>query len=139
MHQEQSAGCIVFSVYQKQNLYLLLQHTNGGHWDFPKGKIEAQETKYQAALRELKEEADIEAVIYDNFEEKIEYTYFNFDGVPTQKTVFFFVALATNPHPTISHEHTDFGWYTYEEALNQLTYPNARAVLTKAHAFLNTQ
>lgn len=138
MHQEQSAGCIVFFIRDGQKQFLLLQHSHGGHWDFPKGKIEKGETKHQAALRELKEEADITAILFKNFEEKIEYFYTHphNNGTPVHKTVFFFLAQTQDAHATLSHEHTDYGWFSYHDALQQLTYPNARMLLTKVYTFL---
>ena len=39
---------------------VLLVQGNGGKWSFPKGRRKEGETKYQAALRESKEEAGID-------------------------------------------------------------------------------
>ena len=38
-----------------------------GHWGFPKGHIEKDETEYETALREVKEETNIDARIIDGF------------------------------------------------------------------------
>ncbi|MCX5924939.1 MAG: NUDIX domain-containing protein [Candidatus Dependentiae bacterium] len=136
MLQQQSAGFILFRLENNTILYLLLQHTNGGHWDFPKGRLETGETKEQAALRELKEETGINGCIIPHFEEKIEYTFINLNGNKTHKSVFFFIASTDILYPTLSHEHTDYAWLSYEQALKQLTYTTACDTLAKAHAFL---
>jgi diadenosine hexaphosphate hydrolase (ATP-forming) len=43
---------------------LLLQHRNGT-WVFPKGHIEAGESKVDAAVREVEEEAGVQAAVID--------------------------------------------------------------------------
>lgn len=136
MNHQESAGFILFRRENNAILYLLLQHTNGDHWDFPKGRLENGETKQQAAVRELKEETGIDGCIIPNFEEKIEYTFIDLNGSSTHKTVFFFIAPTDIIYPTLSHEHTDYAWLSYEQALKQLTYTTACDTLTKAHDFL---
>jgi 8-oxo-dGTP pyrophosphatase MutT (NUDIX family) len=112
-------------------LYLLLKY-GAGHWDFPKGKIEKEETKQEAALRELTEETNLTAHIDDTFEETIQYI-FMYEKETTQKTVYFFTGPATSTDVKLSHEHTDFAWLPYQDALNQLTYDNAKEILKKAN------
>lgn len=46
----------------------------GNIWEFPGGKIEAGETPYQALVRELHEEIDIQVTAAHLFD-RIEYTY----------------------------------------------------------------
>jgi|SRR5579862_640978 8-oxo-dGTP pyrophosphatase MutT (NUDIX family) len=143
MKHQYSAGIIV---YTKENttspcglrsasntiLYLLLKY-GAGHWDFPKGKIEKGETKQEAALRELKEETNLTAQIDGNFEETIEYIFKDYDGKVAKKTVYFFTGYALTTDVKLSHEHTDFTWLPYKDALEQLTYDNAKEILKKAN------
>ena len=46
MKYEKSCGCIII----KEGKVLLVQH-NVGHWDFPKGHMEENETEVQTAIR----------------------------------------------------------------------------------------
>ena len=60
---EKSCGVVLFN----SDRFLLLQHNNevsgaDGHWDFPKGHVESGEEEIDTALRELKEETNIEDV-----------------------------------------------------------------------------
>lgn len=52
-----------------------LKKSQGGLWEFPGGKIEPNETKEEAIVREIKEELNMD-IIYDSyFDEKVyEYT-----------------------------------------------------------------
>ena len=45
-----------------------------GWWEFPGGKIEADETPQEALIREVREELDVEIIVGD-FIETIEYDY----------------------------------------------------------------
>jgi len=137
-----SAGIIVYTKESNIVLYLLLKY-GAGHWDFPKGKIEKGETKQQAALRELKEETNLTAQIDDSFEETIEYVFIDYlsseasakegDKNIAKKTAYFFTGQALTTDVKLSHEHTDFTWLPYKDALEQLTYDNAKEILKKAN------
>ena len=129
-----SAGIVVFRKKNDTREFLLL-HYQGGHWDFAKGKIEKGESKEDAALRELKEEADIEATILDGFEDELSY-FFKHKGELIKKTVYFFVGEAKHGTVTLSHEHQGFAWLPYKKALEQLTFKNAKETLERANRFL---
>jgi 8-oxo-dGTP pyrophosphatase MutT (NUDIX family) len=134
-----SAGVIVYDINEhNEPLYLLLKY-GAGHWDFAKGKIEKGESKIQAALRELQEEAGITAHLDDNFEETFSYIFTDYNKQLTQKTVYFFIGSATSTSITLSHEHIDYAWLPYKKALETLTFENAKKVLKKAHAYLAQQ
>ena len=127
-----SAGIITYTIDNDKILYLLLRY-GAGHWDLPKGKIENGETKQEAALRELMEETGLTVELDNNFEETIGYIFTDHDKQLAQKTAYFFVGRATNTNVTLSHEHTDFKWLPYKDALEQLTYDNAKTLLKKAN------
>jgi len=130
-----SAGIIVYQLKNKQIEYLLLQY-GAGHWDFAKGKIEKNETKEETALRELHEETGLSAHIEPHFEETFSYIFRDYDKQLAQKTVYFFVGKATHDKIVLSYEHIDYVWLPYKEALEKLTFDNAKEVLKKAHEFL---
>ena len=120
------------------NRFLLLNYPTG-HWDFVKGKIEQGETLHQTAVRETKEETGISDLEFvEGFEEKINYN-FQFDGELIQKEVVFFLAKTKTHTVNVSHEHLDYTWLDYENALKKVTYQNAKNILSKANKlFRNT-
>ncbi|RJQ19035.1 NUDIX domain-containing protein [Candidatus Woesearchaeota archaeon] len=128
---EKSAGVVVVS----EGKYLLLKY-EAGHWDFPKGHLEEGESARDAALRELKEEAGVAAELIDGFSHRITY-FFTREGKRVPKEVVFFVGRGDGHPVTLSHEHTDFVWLSFDDALERLTYNSAKGVLRKAHDFLS--
>lgn len=135
MEQQFSAGIVVYRLNEQgERLYLLLHYVQG-HWDFPKGHLEAGETELQAAERELKEETGLTAHIESGFKEIIEY-YLFVNDTQVHKTVTFFVGACDSTDVVLSHEHIDYAWLSFEEATQKLTYQNARQVLASAHIFL---
>jgi len=131
-----SAGVIVYFKRKEKIEYLLL-HYESGHWDFPKGKIEEDESKHEAALRELMEEAGQIAKLHDGFEKEFEYFFKDKTGDLVKKKVYFFLGKSKSKHVVLSREHIDYTWLEYQDACDKLTYDNARHVLEKAHKFLN--
>jgi 8-oxo-dGTP pyrophosphatase MutT (NUDIX family) len=115
--------------------YLLLHYT-AGHWDFPKGNIEAGESEKQATTREIREETGITDVEFlDGFRMKIDYKYRHGKRL-VQKEVVLFLARTRTRQVTISHEHIGFAWRKFDDAMKQLTYRNAMNLLSAAKDYL---
>ncbi len=131
---EISAGAVIFR--KNSRLQFLLLHYPSGHWDFVKGKIEVNENPHQTTIRETKEETGITDLDFVNgFEESVEYE-FQYDGELIHKKVIFFLAKTNAVEIKISYEHLDFVWLEFKEALEKITYRNARSVLSKANQLL---
>jgi len=130
-----SAGIVVFNKENYEIKYLLLHYPHG-HWDLAKGKIEAGETKKEAALRELKEETGLEARIIPGFEESFSYHFTGVDDISSRKTIYFFIGEVESMEVTLSHEHVDYAWLTFDKVLERLTFENAKKLIKKAHHFL---
>ncbi len=72
--KEKSCGAIVTKIIDSKTKILLIKHTNGGHWAFPKGHVEKNETEEETALREIFEETGIVAELDTNFREVCSYS-----------------------------------------------------------------
>jgi len=135
MREQKSAGIVLFRNASNKNEVLLLNYPQG-HWDFVKGKVEEGEMPHETALRETKEETGISDIEFINgFEESVEYN-FKFKNEDIHKTVVFFLAKTNEKKITLSHEHNDFAWLEYYDALKKTTFRNAKNVLTKTNEFL---
>jgi len=135
MREQKSAGIVLFRNASNKNEFLLLNYPQG-HWDFIKGKVEQGETLYETASRETKEETGISDIEFiDGFEESVEYN-FRFKNEDIHKTVVFFLAKTNEKKITLSHEHSDFVWLEYDDAIKKTTFRNAKNVLSKTNEFL---
>ncbi len=130
---ERSAGIIIFRREEGEVQFLLIKNAEHGHWDFPKGHIDAGENEMQAALREAREEAGLkELKIIPDFRQAIHYEIRS-----KQKEVIYFLAeMPPNTEVKLSAEHTEHRWLPLDAALDILQFDNARRLLDKARDFL---
>jgi len=136
MREQKSTGIVLFRNDLGKNEFLLLNYPQG-HWDFVKGKVEEGETPHETASRETKEETGISDIEFiGGFEESVEYD-FRFKKENIHKKVIFFLAKTNEKNIKLSHEHNDYLWLEYNDALKKTTFENAKNVLTKANEFLS--
>lgn len=132
MIKEKSCGAIVYYTHNEEILYLILKH-KAGHWAFPKGHVENNETEVETALREIKEETSLIVTIDDGFKVINEYQ-------PTRysiKEVVYFMARSNTDKVFVQQAEIDnFRWCLYDEAIDLITYENDKKVLLKANDYL---
>ena len=143
MSVERSAGAIIFKKEDSKNLFLLLHYPSVSHratkeyWDLPKGHIEKWEKIEETVKREVKEETGLKDIeIFPGFKETIKY-FFKWKNKNIMKFVTFYLIETKTKEIKISGEHIGFKWLPYEEALEQLTFKNAKEILKKANNFLS--
>lgn len=133
MKREKSCGAIIYK-YENSKLYILLLKHNQGHWSFSKGHIENEETEKETALREIKEETNLDVCIDNNFRYITTYS----PKENTIKDVVYFVATPLNDDIKIQEkEISEISWYSAIEALDKITYDNDKQVLKKTIEYLN--
>ena len=135
MIKEVSAGIILYNDVHGEIQFLVLKYP-GGHWDFVKGKMENSEEPKQTAIRETKEETGIVDVKFiDGFNEEISYSFY-IKKEEIDKKVIFYLGKTQSTEIVISHEHLDFAWLNFKDAMERITYENAKRILTKANNLL---
>ena len=133
MLKEHSAGIVLYRSDDNSSNLILLLHYGNGHWDFPKGNIEVNETQIQAAVRELEEETGINRFrLVPGFKETLVYNYKK-KSAQVAKTVTFYLGITTISNVVLSSEHIGYVWLTYQESVKILTYDNAKKLLTQAN------
>lgn len=134
---ERSCGVVLFFQPKDGPREYLLLHYPTGHWDFAKGHVEKGEEDLATALREAKEETGLEGVeIVSEFRHRFDYRYRRQDQL-IHKEVGWFLGRAPTKSVRLSHEHKGFRWLPFEQALEQVTYTNAKELLRKAEAHLS--
>ena len=102
---------------------LMVRHVNGGHWDFPKGHMELNETKQQTAIREVEEETGIKIQILSNKEYKNTYK----PKMNVQKDVIFFEAEKIGGIlKSQESEVVELAWFELNEAIEKLTFEKSK-------------
>lgn len=130
MEKEKSCGAII---YNENNEVLIVKHT-AGHWDFPKGHMEVGEDEYQTAIREVKEETNIDIELLKDYRYEVHYS----PKENVDKTVVFFLAQnKSNELIKQDAEIQNIGWFDYKEAMNILTYDSAKELLKMSYSDLN--
>ena len=137
--REVSAGGIVFRRQPDQSARFLLIRDPYEHWGFPKGHLEHEETPTAAATRETEEETGLTDLILHGPIRIIDW-HFRFRGRYIHKFCHFFLyeSPAADVVPQAEEGITDFKWLTLEEALETLSYDNARGVLKRAGEMART-
>lgn len=104
------AGCIIKN---EQGKILLLHRDDGRYkqWEIPGGKIEKGEEPEAAAIREIKEELDIEVVIDTNIGEK------EFTERDRQLHYIWYSAKSGQGQPKVNESQTfdEFGYFSLDE------------------------
>lgn len=131
---EVSAGGVVYRrAGEAIEVALAARRTRRGElaWGLPKGEIEPDETAEQAAVREVREEAGLEAEVEASLGD-IRYFYV-WEGVRIRKTVRFFLMRATGGDVSLhDHEMEDVRWFPLSDALRRAAYRGEREVLQRA-------
>lgn len=131
--KEVSAGGVVFRRGLDGSLTFLLIRDSYGHWGFPKGHLERDETPADAAARETTEETGLDQLVLHGPIEMIDW-YFRLRGKLIHKFCHFFLfeSGAGEPVPQTEEGITECRWFAFGEATAQLGYENAREVLRRA-------
>jgi len=124
MKKEKSCGCIVMNNKKE----ILLIHHNAGHWDFPKGHVEEGETEVQTAIREVKEETNIDVEVNENYRYTIEYSP---KEDVTKEVVFFLAKNISNNREAQLEEVSEVKWFKVDEAIQKITYNTSKEILIK--------
>lgn len=132
MKKEKSCGAIIYKKENNSLLFLLIQQ-KAGHFGFPKGHVEKNETEEETALREIKEETNLEVLLDTSF--RVVTTYSPAQGVI--KDVVFFLATPLNENIIAQVEEVaSILWCDYKKANILLTHKDNKKILEQAKEFI---
>lgn len=123
MKVEKSCGCIVID---GRNVLLVKQ--TKGHWSFPKGHMEEGESEIQTAVREVREETNVDAIPDETKRYVEEYLM---DNGNMKQVIYFVSKQASSNIKAQESEIAEIAWLPFEKALETITYDNTRELLLK--------
>ncbi|WP_179866032.1 bis(5'-nucleosyl)-tetraphosphatase [Bacillus pseudomycoides] len=133
MQREKSCGVIIYQD-KLDTRYLIVKSKANGHWDFPKGHIEENETEIDTARREVKEETGLDVLIHEDFKTSMEYKI----SETIRKEVILFLGTPMSTSVTIQEGEIEmYKWATFADTLNLFDHENQKQILKQAHEFLN--
>lgn len=106
---------VIFHPHDPKKILILKRsmdsYSRPGDWDFPGGNVLFGEPHDESVLREVKEETGllltnlhpIQIITRYNDQTGIYYLFINYRGYATTDSI------------TVSHEHTEYRWVTFEE------------------------
>jgi 8-oxo-dGTP pyrophosphatase MutT (NUDIX family) len=136
---EVSAGGIVFRRIPGQAPVYLLIRDSYKNWGFPKGHLEGDESPAAAAMRETAEETGLDHLVLQGPIRVIDW-HFRFRGRHIHKYCHFFLFESSDGEacPQVDEGITACQWRPLPEALDILSYDNARGVLKRAGEMVRT-
>jgi 8-oxo-dGTP pyrophosphatase MutT (NUDIX family) len=115
-HKNRAAGAVIFRRTERGVRFLVLRAY--ANWDFPKGLVEAGESEFDAARREVAEEtglADLDFPLGEAYRETLPYA--------NRKVARYYLAETDQAEITLPvspelgrPEHDEWRWVSYEEA-----------------------
>lgn len=128
MIKEKSCGAVVYR-YEDGVLKILIEKMKKGHYSIPKGHVEGDETEEQTALREIKEETNLDVKLNTSFRHVISYNPYP-DCV--KDVVFFLAEFCGGEIINQECEVSSISWETVDDALNIITHESDKDVVRAA-------
>ena len=131
MHHEKSCGALVVRRDEAdgRQYLLMIRHKAGGTRSFPKGHMEAGETEYMTAVREVYEETGVQIRIDSKFRETVHYS--PMPGV-SKEVVYFMTETKQESIKAQEGEIAQVEWVPIEQAEASLTHENDKTVFRAA-------
>jgi bis(5'-nucleosidyl)-tetraphosphatase len=136
MKREESFGIVPLRRLDDHWEVFLIQLKHGRYWGFPKGHPEAGETPKETALREMKEETNLDLVRYLQESPLNEQYYFTIESRRIFKRVQYFVAEVSG-HVILQQKEVHKGiWVPFHQAIEKITHPEGKFILLEVEKIL---
>lgn len=135
MIKEYSFGAVCYKIVNDEILFLI-EHMNLGHYALPKGHQEKGEAADKTALREIKEETNLDVILDTRFCRTVSYS----PSYNVIKDVTYYLAkIISNEVKEQVEEVAEILFLPYEKALNILTYDSDKNVLSEAYMYMKKE
>lgn len=134
-----SAGGVVFREQLGRTEVALISVGEDGRWQLPKGLVDKGESTEAAAVREVREEAGVDAEVVERID-KIEYWYYWNEGpqrVRYHKFVYFYLLRFTGGDVSRhDYEVNEARWVGIDQAMDMLAFDNEKQIMERARQML---
>jgi len=129
-----SAGFIII-----KDKKILLLKSKKKHFDFPKGHVESGEEIFQAAIRELKEETniDIEDIKIIGGPDIISYKVIEQNEIKDKNVYYYYALLISDKEIKLSKEHEYYVWVPIDEAQKYVKFKEQLNLILNLKRLLN--
>lgn len=133
---EKSCGAVILHRDRRSGeiMVLMVRNNNGRFYSFPKGHVEFNEHEKETAVREIKEETDLDVKILDGFREVSDYCPF---GKIRKRVVFFLAVADSNRVKVQESEIAAYNWVPLQTARGACNYDNDCRVIDKVRQYLS--
>lgn len=135
MEIEYSCGAVVYTVINGKRKYVIITNKKG-IYGFPKGHMEKGENEKQTALREIKEETNLDVNILDDF--KASETIIK-DEKRIKHITYFLASYEDQKLKPKEDEVSSIKLISYDEAIKSFQFDSRKEVLRQAESFLNNK
>ena len=130
--KEKSCGCIIFKKENEKIKFLVIKQVLG-HYGFPKGHVERNETEKETALREVKEETGLDISFLGDYRKVITYS----PRANTIKDVVYFIGTVKGGTLKPQEEEVSLiKWFDFEDAYKTITYKDDKNILLSAYNYI---
>jgi 8-oxo-dGTP pyrophosphatase MutT (NUDIX family) len=136
MENEESFGIIPIKVKNDKYFTFLVKLKSGNHTGFPKGHKNSIEKPLDTAIRELKEETNLnfEKLLYD--QPLMEEYQIKKGKLIVQKKVYYYIAEVKGKVILDKNEILDGYFIELDKAIDKITYNPSKEIAKKALDFL---
>lgn len=132
-YDQMSVGGVIYRKENNDYKFVLILDAYG-RWTFPKGKIAHAESEEETVVRELREETGLQKLKVIVYLDEKAVTVNNPNEKPQSKLIKYYLVEAEDNKIKVPDvkELQDVQWFTKDEALDTIGYPNAKDVFSQA-------
>lgn len=127
MKKEKSCGCIIYKYEKNKRIFLLIHQKHGDYIGFPKGHVELNESETETAIREVKEETNLDVFLFENMIAKDNYMI---DGKIDKEVVYFLATPMSFQANKQEQEVAELIWVEENEVKENLTHQHGKDVFS---------